>query len=373
MFRSATRHAAPLDLLCACLLAGHRGQRLDPTAAAALFDPATDLVGLARLAGRHCVTPMLAAGTADPGLRRRMPEDFGLYLDFMHAENRRRNTALSRQLEEIAFCLNQLGIEPVLLKGAIRLVDGLYPDPGWRFMRDLDLLIPRHRWPDALARLKAAGYRFTRDVTGWPADHRHLPPLGRDGEPAVVELHAELLPAWQELCPTARVLAGSRSLDLETARVRLPDTADQLAHLLGHDRFDGYLRRSGMFLLRSVFEAALLSRDAAAVNRLFARAARVGVAGPLRVRLGLATRLFPDYARCLPAAPAAERLQTQAIIALERFDENGRWRRLFWFARLRLGKLLRLRAERAHLASNILTLEYGQRGIARLRRLWTID
>ena len=38
--------------------------------------------------------------------------------------------------------LNEIDIVPVALKGAIRLVDGLWPDPALRFMHDLDLLVP---------------------------------------------------------------------------------------------------------------------------------------------------------------------------------------------------------------------------------------
>jgi hypothetical protein len=41
----------------------------------------------------------------------------------------------------------------------------------------------------------------------------------------------------------------------------VPEAVDQLAHLIGHDRFDGHLHLSGTFLLRSVFETALLCRD----------------------------------------------------------------------------------------------------------------
>ena len=55
----------------------------------------------------------------------------------------------------------------MLLKGAIRLIDGLYPNPGWRFMRDLDLLLPKERLNDAVTALAAVGYE-SRDPEGWP-------------------------------------------------------------------------------------------------------------------------------------------------------------------------------------------------------------
>lgn len=362
----------PLDLLCRCLSAAQQGRKLDAASAAALVDPAADLVGLARLAGRHCITPMLAACITDPELRSRLPDDFALYLDFIHTENSQRNRALRLQLKQIATCLNQIGIEPVLLKGAIRLVDGLYRDPGWRFMRDLDLLVPRDRLSDAVAYLASAGYSFTQETAALPERHRHLPPLMRDGDAAVVEIHADLLPQRREFCRAEDVLARSRPVDLAGARVRVPASTHQLAHLIGHDRFDSNLHLSGMFLLRSVFETALLCRDEHAIGQLLDLAATAGLARCARVRLGLASRLFPEYVAPPSGGDLFERLQVPALAAMERIDQNGRWRRLVWFG-LRLSQVLMSSAGRARLASKFLFSDYRHRRIEQLRRLWASD
>ena len=359
----------PLHLLCACLSAAQHGRALDALSAAAQVDPAADLVGLARLAGRHRVTPMLAACITDPELRQRLPEDFALYLAFIHVENSRRNRSLLVQLRQIASQLNEIGIEPVLLKGAIRLADGLYRDPGWRFMRDLDLLVPRDRLSDTVACLAAVGYGFTQDAAELPEQHRHLPPLRREGDAAVVEIHADLLPERREFCHAEDVLARARPVDLEGARVRVPSTVHQLAHLIGHDRFDSNLYLSGMFLLRSVFETALLCRDERAVRQLLTLAATAGLARCAGVRLGLACRLFPDVAP-LSDGDLLQRLQVRALMAMERFDENGRLRRLVWFG-LRLGQVLMSSAERERLAANLLSSDRRHRSTERLRRLWT--
>ena len=348
--------------------AAQQGRKLDAASAAALLDPAADLVGLARLAGRHCITPMLAA-CIDPELRQRLPGDYALYLEFIHTENSRRNRALRLQLKQIATCLNEIDIEPVLLKGAIRLVDGLYRDPGWRFMRDLDLLVSRDRLSDAVARLTSVGYSFTPDADGPSEQHRHLPPLRRDGDAAVVEIHADLLPERREFCHAQDVLAHARPVDLEGARVRVPSTAHQLAHLIGHDRFDSNLHLAGMFLLRSVFETALLCRDEHAVGQLLTRAATTGLARCARVRLGLASRLFPEYVARLSGGDLFERVQVRALLAMERFDANGRLRRLVWFG-LRLSQVLMSSAGRERLASNLLSSDYRHRSIERLRQLW---
>lgn len=367
------RDLRPLDLLCACLSAGQRGRRLDTATATALINPATDLVSLAQLAGRHRVTPMLAACIADPEIGPLLPEDFRVYLEFMHAENSSRNETLRLQLAEAAACLNEVGIQPVLLKGAIRLVDGLYPDPGWRFMRDLDLLIPRDRLPDAVARLSLLGYGFQENVAEWSTQHKHLPPLRRDGDAAVIEIHSEPLSSRHGLCTAEGVQARSTLVDLDGTQVRIPDIVDQVAQLIGHDHFDGYLSRSRMFLLRSVFETALLCRNQDHTRQLLARFASEGVRRWAWTQLGLAARLFPDYvARPLDGGLVAN-LETRALLGLELLDENGRLRRLVWFGWTRIDKLLRLRVEREYLAANIWSPGYHSRSVRRLRRLWKND
>ncbi len=360
----------PLFLLCACLGAGERGESLDAGAALALAGRALDLFDLARLAGRHLVTPMLGPCLAGLGPAGRVPEDFRLYLELVHAENGRRNGWLRQQLAGIAAALNAIGLEPVLLKGSIRLVDGLYPGPGWRFMRDLDPLVPRERLAEAAACLTSLGYGFAARPPHRSGRHRHPPPLRRESEAARVEIHADLLRDRQELCPAPGVLAGSGLVLLDGARVRVPAVLDQLAHLIGHDRLDPCLGGIGMFLARSLFETALLCRgDPAAVQGLLDRAEGAGLGGPVRTHLALTARLFPGYIRPDPAFGPAVALRRHLLLAAERWDAGGGGRRLAWFARLRLGWLLADRAERRHQAANLLSGGYLRRGLGHLHRL----
>ena len=65
----------------------------------------------------------------------------------------------------VAAALNEIDIVPVALKGAIRLVDGLWPDPALRFMHDLDLLVPADGlWRGAAA---ADGAGLAADSGPW--------------------------------------------------------------------------------------------------------------------------------------------------------------------------------------------------------------
>jgi hypothetical protein len=175
--------------------------------------------------------------------------------------------------------------------------------------------------------------------------------------------------------PAEDMLARSRLVDLDGARVRLPDTADQLGHLLGHDRFDSDLHLSGLFLLRSVFETALLCQDERPLGQLLARFASTPLARYAHVRLALAAHLFPDYFASFDVG-LDHSLAARALIGLEQLDGNGGLRRLsraFGYGRLQVRRLLRSPAWRKHLANNMRSPDYRHYCAQQLRRLWSGD
>lgn len=332
-----------------------------------------DVQRFARLAGRHLVTPMLQGNLADPGFRDRLPPDFQHYVTLMHERNRERNRGLRQQLKVIAAAFNPIGIEPLLLKGGVRLVDDLYPCIGWRFMRDLDILVAQDRLAEARACLEGLGYHATAREADWPEQHRHLPPLHRTGAGAVVELHGTLLSNHRELCPETDMLAHSTPVDLDGTTVRIPRKADQLAHLIGHDLTDDYLHYSSTLRLRSLFETSLLCSDRPARQTVLTRSKNGKATSGVQVTLGLAARFFPDEVDAHPDHPLGVRLRIHQLSALERIDESGRFRRFLWFSRLRLSKLQRRPDERRHLTSQLFSPNYYQRCAKRLRRLWISD
>jgi len=362
--------ASPQATLCRYLMAGGLQAEPDGAWAAGLVDPTADHLALARLAGRHLVTPALAeAIAATPGLLRRLPEEFAAYLQLIRRENRRRNRALHRQLGEIVGCLNAIEIEPVLLKGSIRLVDGLYPHRGWRFMRDLDVLLPQRRVNDAVRALAAAGYA-SHAPEGWPSDHQHLPPLARDGDPAVLELHSRLLPRLREVCDAEVVLAGSRPIAVDGTRARLPGIADQLSHLIAHDRFDAELCHAGRFLLRSALETALLCRDGEAVDETLRRFARAGIQHWARAHLQQTARLFPGLVPALPSAVRGVSPGERWRTTVARLDEQDGLRRVYWFARHRFADLAHSAAARERLARHVRSRTFYGRWARRLGEVW---
>lgn len=293
---------SPFGLLCTLLQVSLR-QRAADAAIARVLD-GTDWPRLVRLSGVHLLTPALAPALADPALRDRVPEDLHLYLQAMLAAAGQRNLALRAQLEGVASCLNGIDIVPVVLKGGARLIDGLWPEPSFRFMHDLDLLVPRASMAACIAELTHAGWSAIR---GEEPDEHHVM-LALPGVPARIELHhAPLAARWGDLLPAARVLNRATPRSTGRAMVALPSLEDQLVQLVAHGMLQHQFLRSGRFLLRDLIELRLLTARAGGV-----------VAGSARARFaaadqGLAWDVAVELAaRChggpCPRSPLAARL-----------------------------------------------------------------
>lgn len=203
------------------------------------------------------VLPAFAAALDDLELVASLDEELRGFLDAVHAANIERNLELRDELAATAGLLNRAGMEPVLLKGAIRLVDSLYPDIGWRMLRDLDLLIPEDRFTDAIELLLSAGYV----LEGKP---RESVPVRRPGAPVEVELHRALFlrPAEVRLLQAREMLDGSHPVDFGDMCVRVPSIEHQVVHLIAHSQLRHYGHAFGRIAWRDRLEATTLIRAA---------------------------------------------------------------------------------------------------------------
>ena len=216
-----------------------------------------DVVARAR---GELVLPAFGAAARDLGVLGLLESRARARLAIAHAANVERNSRIGEQLATLVDVLNRAGMEPVLLKGAIRLVDGLYPDAGWRTMRDLDLLVPEASFVEALRALDAAGYRLAR-----PIEPKHKEALvWRDGDCVPFEIHRELFATArrQRLLRGSEMLSASRPATIEGARIRLPSTVHQLVHLIGHSQIGHSGYAYGRIMLRDRLETALLQWQA---------------------------------------------------------------------------------------------------------------
>ena len=215
--------------------------------AALVFNLLAGWEDVAARATNEFVLPAFAAAVRELGLHGSLEPELRAFLAMAHAANIKRNGGLRGQLAAVVGALNRAGVEPVLLKGAIRLVDGLYPDPGWRIMRDLDLLVPGDRLGDAVAALNGAGYAPQPPAPGEPprVGHHHYPELTRPDHRATVEVHAELFQTERQrrLLRAAEVSGASRPKTFDGVRARLPSVDHQIVHLVGHSQISKSARR----------------------------------------------------------------------------------------------------------------------------------
>jgi hypothetical protein len=314
---------APFALLCRLVETRLAERRPDRALFDAIADPGTPWPRLVTLSGVHLTTPAMAASLLDLQLTGPLPPELEAYLLAMRAAATARNERLAAQLDEVALRLNAVEITPVLLKGAIRLGDGLYPDPAWRFMHDLDLLVPAHRVVAAQAALEEAGWSRMADEE---EDGRHVKLIHPAAE-ARVELHADLLQApFAPLLPATRVLARARTLELGRAMVAVPALEDQLVHLVAHGMLQHAFLFTGRCLLRDVIELALLRSQAdgttlAAARQRFAEAPSVAWRAAWDIGLELA-------AVCLPGlVPHGHQpgLPTRALVGRMLLQQRSPW------------------------------------------------
>jgi hypothetical protein len=201
----------------------------------------------------------------------------------------------------------------VLLKGSLRLLDGLYPDDGWRMLRDLDLLLPERSFAKAQRALRDAGY----EVCGSRGEMRR-----RDGV-CQIDLHTELFIGARDirLLPAADVLDAARPAPFGHLRVGLPSVEHQLVHLIGHGQVRHLGHAFGRIALRDRLEAAALVRwgpDCVAWETVYARFQAAGY------RRALLSFLLALNAGAWCAAPLPDRTDRLTALQQHRIERQDR-------------------------------------------------
>jgi len=168
----------------------------------------------------------------------------------------------------------------------------IYSRPEHRNSVDIDILVQRPSFDEALEVLRELGYvmsRTRRHVTFYEQHHFHLVLVNANN--IVIELHWNLSRP-EDYCQfdLDGFAARSRSIELDGVSVRIPSDEDQLLHAacqsLRHDYSD----------LRRVLDAALLLRHGCVDPVLLSELAR---------RQGMATRLWVllKLQRAMPPPP----------------------------------------------------------------------
>lgn len=235
------------------------------------FQPGFSWQALVDLAVAHEVLPPLVFALNQRSLLPPVPATLGEPARGAHVTNRLavayqehsdRQADLRQQLEADVAALNDAGIFPVLLKGAVHLT---MTEPAWhaaRGMRDLDILVPAEEAAKANSVLSTLGYVADQDP---PPLDRHLPELRLTGRAGAVEIHTEALsfPARFALTtPEVLSRAERRSLAGVTFQV-LPPEWHALHGLLHHQLADrGHARK--MLAIKGLWEFSRVGADLSA-------------------------------------------------------------------------------------------------------------
>lgn len=203
-----------------------------------------------------------------------------------------RNLRFRRQLEEAAASLNAVGIEPLLFKGSLQLVDGT-GTVGQRWMADLDLAVPAQSLPAAREALEEAGYHRS---PGNPFDHLNELPYARRGMVGLIDVHIELGTGLAgSVLPVADAWAQSLPVSVGGARARgLSPTHQVLNNVLHASIKDLNHAARGLPLRQLVALARLLQLHGPGLDwgEIEARMAAHGLSKVLQDHLRLTDRLI---------------------------------------------------------------------------------
>ncbi len=153
----------------------------------------------------------------------------GLYLRHRHA-----NQVRSRVMTEILAAFQQANIQVWVLKG-MALAHLIYPQPGLRPMRDIDLLVKTSQRMRAQQTLADLGFHAPLPDEGRIDKHMPAATRQRDGLTVTVELHHNLFESFQMVSMTFDDLTSPPlTFQLEDVSAKTLGREDMLWHLCQH-------------------------------------------------------------------------------------------------------------------------------------------
>jgi len=250
-------------------------------------------------------------------------------------KHRERRAQMTLLLRDSVSALNRIGVTPILLKGANSLWD---QKPAWRFLRDIDLLVPADRADDAARALHDAGY-YPDDARPVRPHHHHLAPLYNEMHNGWVELHRRGGNRYAErLLPTDELTRSSTASTAHGLSVGLLDPVAQVLHALVHHHVGHGGDARGTMSVKGLYEFAWAANELTGdqKERLVERSAEhPRLAAILDLWVAAAARLFdlpasPPFAIARDAAERAETLLEGHRPAWWRYAGYGEELRMAW-------------------------------------------
>jgi hypothetical protein len=236
------------------------GRDKRPDLAASGIEVGNDWDSIVETAADEQVLALMRDLVSERVLAEELPADVANLFETVKNLNSERNENILAQLREIAYILNERGIEPIVLKGAAHLLSGVYPNLSTRFLVDLDILLPADTFSTAIKLLKQHGYSCNgihpvEEVIG-----NEYPPLWKAGS-VEVDLHRDLgLGACKRILSTSEVLRDSTVHEFEGVRVRIPSPEHLVVHHIIHSQIHDYYPERIRPSLRTMYDMVLLQR-----------------------------------------------------------------------------------------------------------------
>lgn len=250
----------------------------------------SDWSELLPLAYREGVGPLLYWRLSRSGKFSLLPEEVRNTLRAMYARVWSQNQRLFKELGMLLGHFREADIIPVLLKGGCHALT-IYPDPGLRPMNDLDLLVPKDRFSEAVQMVRTLGYVDTEPeaAPGLRETLNHEVCLSKPDGSSIVEIHHSLVADktftyavpvdwfWEQieplpsgdgrlgglhmLSPTAQVLYASAHAMLQHGGYKVPMRweydIDQLVRVYARLDWGQLLSQAHAFEWTSALQAAL--------------------------------------------------------------------------------------------------------------------
>jgi len=211
------------------------------------------------IASESWMTLALYRALDENGWSELLPAELLEYFVSIHDSNAARNRGILEHTAELAGLLNQIGVEPLLLKGAGHLASGLYPDPAMRFMSDIDILVPDDRALECWHLLLSAGYRTSSanaQVSVERMPNQEWPALWREGRTGELEIHHRC--EWDHMLSTRSLYTETEPLTLGGGTARILSPTSRVIFTIAH----AYVHHRTEFLpvvpLRDLYDATLL-------------------------------------------------------------------------------------------------------------------
>jgi hypothetical protein len=210
-------------------------------------------------ASLHLVTPMLAPALVGHDA---VPCDVQDYFAAVQTLTEQQARVLSRLSTETVSVLNGVDAQPVLLKGAAGLVQGIYPAPGVRLMTDIDVLVDSSKMSQANAALAARGYRQPKQaglVCEAQFEPHHDPPLRHVATGIRIEIHRALAdPAFVAVLPASEALRRAISVQARAGVFSVLAPTDRVTHHIMHAQLHHRGAERGIVDLRQLADLAIL-------------------------------------------------------------------------------------------------------------------